>query len=317
MSADFTRFKSVTAMGDSLISDQLESNIIAFFDWGFLQAGGFFNVQFPQRGTQLRRVSDPDYSDGQVWEAYRKNWVWETGVPAPGTQPLAVSGVWVNNAFRPLGSGYHIDYPGGRVVFDTALAAGSTVKLEFAFHRVSMQASDTEWFQQLQFNTLDLEDASVRSQFEEVASGAWNVLAQNRVQLPAIVVEAVNRVRLTGLEIGSAARVHEQDVLFHVLAETPFDRKQLHDIIVAQWDHRLQLFDVNAVDDADAWPLDANGSPRPSGEAMTYPELVAPPGEGGFRWRVCAITGMRSEPQTSLPPLYRATCRGTFEVDLG
>lgn len=310
--SDYTQFKSVATINDSLISDQLEANIIAYFDWGFLQAEGFVNVTFPQLGTNLRLVSDPDFNGGQVYESFRQGWIWESGVSV-NEVPVAVSGVWVNSVFRPIGSGYHIDYPGGRVVFDTSLASGSSVMAEFSYRRVKMATADAQWFQDLQFNSSVL-NAVEYSQFEQVASGAWNVLSQNRIQLPAIVVESVQRVRLTGLEIGSKARVQEQDILFHVLTETPFDRKQLHDIIIAQWDARLQLFDKNAVEDANAWPLDWGGTPV-SG-AMTYPQMVAATGDGGFRWRTCAITGMRSEPQTSFPPLYRATCRGIFEVDM-
>lgn len=304
----YTQFKGVTALGDSLISDQLEANLVEFFDYSLLQVGGFFNVTFPGVGTRLRMVNDPDYTDGQVWEGYRRDWVWETGVPVD-VQPVAISGVWVNGGFVPLGSGVSVNYPLGRVVFDNPVAPTSNVTMEFSFRRVQMATSDAEWFQELQFNSVDIDLASNQSQFFQAASGAWNTLAQNRVQLPAIVVEAVSRVRLVPLQIGSKARVHQQDVIFHVLAETPFDRKQLHDLIIEQWDHHLVLFDKNRVDDNDAWPLDENGTPRPG--ALQYPNLVE-----NFRWRVLAIKEMRSEPQTSMPPLYRATCRGTMEVDL-
>lgn len=309
---EYTQFKSVTSLGESLVSDQLETNIVAFFDWGFLNAEGFVNVTFPSRGTRLRPVSDRDYVAGTVWEGYRQGWVWETGV-AGVLQPVAVSGVWVNGTFRPAGSGHHVDYPTGRVVFDAPLPSGSQVALEYSFRRVRMSTADAEWFQDLQFNTLEtLNDPD--PQFAQAGSGAWDVLSRNRVQLPTVVVEAVSRVRMTPLEIGDRSRVHQQDVLFHVLADTPFDMKQIHDIVVAQWDHRIVLFDKNAVEDADAWPLDERGTPRPG--AMTYPALVAPTGQGGFRWRVCAVAAMRSEPVSSYPPLYRATCRGTMELDL-
>lgn len=308
MPPEYTQFKGVTALGDSLVSDQLEANLINFFDWSFLQVGGFFNVTFPGTGTRLRLVSDPDYQDGQVWEGYRQEWVWEQSLPSGEQQPVGISGVWVNNSFVPYGSGFSINYPMGRVVFDSPLPTTARVACEFSFRRVRMATSDAEWFQDLQFNTLELSSEN-EAQFLEVASGAWNVLAKNRIQLPVIVVEAVSRVRMKGLQIGSKARVHEQDVIFHVLADTPFDRKQLHDIVIEQWNHQLVLFDKNQVDDADAWPLDEEGQPRPSG--LTYPEMVEQ-----YRWRVLSVTEMRSEPQTSLPPLYRATCRATVELDL-
>lgn len=307
--ADHTRLKGVASFEDSRISDQLETNLTGFLDWGLLNVGGFFNVTFPAQGTRLRRVSDPDLPAGRVYEAYRQGWVWESGVAAP-FRPVAVSGVWVNGTFLPAGSGYTIDYPLGRVVFEDSLPAGAVVQAEYSFRRVRTATSDSEWFQQLQFGTYVAEDP----QFVEVGSGAWNVLAQNRVQLPAVVIEAVNRVRLRGKEVGSEYRVHQQDVLFHVLAETPFDREQLHDMLIEQWHHDIVLFDVNAVSAADAWPLDENGSPRPG--AMLYPAMVAPSGEGGFAWRQASFVEAASEPQESYPPLYRATVRMTVEVDL-
>lgn len=303
-----TQLKSVTAIGDSLISDQLEANLVSFFDWGLLNIGGFFNVKFPGAGTRLRYGHDDDYEDGRVWEGYRYGWVWESGVAFQGYEPIPISGVWVNGDFLPAGTGYFIDYPAGRVVFDNPLPKNTQVACEFSFRRVRVATSDATWFQELQYNTLEL-TAENQAEFVQVGSGAWNVLAKNRIQLPAIVVESVSRVKMVGLEIGSRARVHEQDVIFHVLAETPMDKKQLHDIIIAQWDHRLMLFDKNAVDDADAWGLDSEGRPR--NLPARYPDLVS-----GFAWRVLAITNMRSEPQDSFPPLYRATCRATVEVDL-
>jgi hypothetical protein len=305
-----TEFKSVTAIGDSLISDQLEANLVNFFDWSFLNIGGFFNVQFPGIGTRLRLGADSDYEAGRVWEGYRYGWVWESGVAFQGASPIAISGVYVNGVFRPLASGgYFIDYPAGRIIFDTPLPTNSQVACEFSFRRVRMATADSTWFQELQYHTLEL-TAENQAEFVQVGSGAWNVLAKNRIQLPAIVVEAVSRVRLRGLEMGARTRIHEQDVLFHVLSDTPMDKKQLHDIVIAQWDHRLVLFDKNQVDDSDAWGLDYEGRPRTDVNGR-YPDLVHT-----FPWKVLAITKMQSEPQDSFPPLYRATCRATVEVDL-
>ncbi len=311
MPYDNTVLRGVTELGFSLVSDQIESNLITFFDWGLLQVGGFFNTTFPAVGSRLRKVNDPDYKPGQIWEGYRQGWVWESGIPGTTYQPISISGVWVNGVFRPNGSGYYINYPLGQVVFDTPVSG--TVAVEHSWRRVKMATADARWFQELEFQTVDF-NTSQQAQFAEVASGVWNVLSVNRVQLPAIVVEAVNRVKMTPLQIGSRARIHEQDVLFHILAETPMDRKQLHDLVVNQWEHRLVFFDKNLVEDANAWPLDENGTPKRG--ARNYPQLVAPTTSGGFGWRVCGVSAMRSEPQESYPPLYRATCRATLSIDL-
>lgn len=299
---DHTTLRGVRALGDSLATDLLQNNVLAFLDWGLLAAGGFFDVKFPSEGTRLRPVKDPDYADGRVWEGNRSNWVWESGLPT-ANQPVGISGVWVDSQFRPYGSGYHINYPLGRVVFDSPLPTSGQVSCEYSFRRVRVDHADAPWFRQLQRDTLDLS----REQFM-AGSGSWNYNAADRVQLPAVCVEAVSRVRLKPLEVGSKARVHEQDVLLHVIAETPFDRNQLHDVAVNQYSHAIVLFDKNAVGDADRWPLDLNGTPRPSG--LNYPGLVEE-----YPWRTAYITDARAEPQEAPPELFAATCRLTFEFD--
>jgi hypothetical protein len=255
-------------------------------------------------GTRLRPVHDPDYNDGQVWEGFRKGWVWESNIPGSG-QPIAISGVWVNNTFRPYGSGYHINYPLGRVVFDSPLSTTGVVSCEFSFRRVDVVTSEAEWFQQFQFDTSELTQPS-QAQFLQAGSG---ILSQNRVQLPAIVIESVSNVKLIPFEIGSKSRVHQQDVLFHVFSETPYDKNQLHDIIVNQFNHQIVLFDKNAIGDADKWPLDINGTPRASG--LIYPELVE-----NYSWRPLYFADVKTQPQPKLPGLFMATCRATVEVNL-
>jgi hypothetical protein len=306
-----TQFKSVTSLGESLFSDALETNILAWVNWSLLQVGGFFNERFPSIGTHLRLVSDPDYVDGQVWEGYRKDWVWESGV-AGTQQPIPISGAWVNNSFTPVGTGLKVDYQSGRMIFAEPRPLTSQVKTEFTFRQVQLMSADVEWFQELQFDTLDFDKEQV--QFQEAASGAWNVLAQNRIQLPAVVIEAVSRVKMIPLQLGNNFREHQQEVLFHVLADKPFWRKQLHDVIVSQWAQQIFLFDKEAVEAADAWPLDWDGTLKAN--PRTYPALVAAVEEGGFRWKQMMFKDMRSEPQISFPPLYRCTIRATVSVDL-
>ena len=101
---DYTKLKGVNEVGDSLFMSTLENNLKVFFDWGLLGIGAWFDVQIPQSGVyggfyhKLRRVDDPSYDAGQVWETPRQDLVWETGVSYPSglstVQPVQISGVY-------------------------------------------------------------------------------------------------------------------------------------------------------------------------------------------------------------------------------
>lgn len=68
----------VTTFGKPTLSTLLQDNLVTFFDWEFLNAGGFTNIEIPTSGWygadkhQLRLVDDPRYDSGQVWEGFRK-----------------------------------------------------------------------------------------------------------------------------------------------------------------------------------------------------------------------------------------------------
>ena len=127
-----TKLSNLSNAQDATLSNILLDNFIAFYDWGFLDRGSFYSIQIPQSGIyggdrhKLRSADDPNYTDGQVWEGYRQNWVWESGIDATTEQPIAISGVFVDSTFYATGNvskPFYIDYPNGRVVFDTAIAS--------------------------------------------------------------------------------------------------------------------------------------------------------------------------------------------------
>ena len=131
-----TTFQSVSHVGNTLLNSELEGNLKGFLDWGMLGIGGWFNVEIPTLGAwggqfdQLRLVDDPSYTRGQVWETARKDWVWETGTPYTGGDPIAISGIYINSTLYGTGDatyGHHYNYPLGRVVFDSAIPITSTV----------------------------------------------------------------------------------------------------------------------------------------------------------------------------------------------
>jgi hypothetical protein len=316
----YARLKGIRDIKEVTLCEQLETNMIEFFSWGLLCIGAFGNVRLGL-GTQtgrdmstLRPVKDQYYQDGQVWEGFRQDWVWESGVDYP-VQPIQVSGVYINNIFYPTASttgtyAHHVDYPRGRVVFNQPLFYQNTaVQAEYSYRLYSFQSADQPWFRQVMFQSFRIDD----SQFLQFGSGVWNALIESKVQLPVVVVEVVPRRQMFGYEHGGTIEIH-QDILYHIFSETPYDRKVMMDIITYQKEKTIPLFDKNMMVSQSAWPLAWDGSIAPG--AKSFPDLVKPTGDGGFYWRGGTFLQMGTQETISTPPLYQAVVRSTFWVNL-
>ena len=307
----YTRLNGVNHVADALSSDMLEANLIGFFQWAFLGVGGFFNVTRGQLGpntgdqSQLRPVTDPNYVDGQVWEAFRKDWVWESGVEY-AMQPIHVSGVYINGGFLPVNSGITVDYPNGRVILDNPIPQSSVMQAEYSYRLFQMYTSDNPTWGQIQVDSFQIDN----SQFMQTGSGAWDILAQNRIQLPAIFVEAVPNVKRTPLMIGGGVRIH-QSVMFHIIAEERYHMKWLHDAITAQWQKKIHAFDKNALLLNDAFPLNGDGTPNPSG--LMYPALVD--SGNGYYWDDIYFFDSYGVEQPKYGQLWYCSVRSTMELN--
>lgn len=313
----YLRLKGITEIGHSTLCDQLKVNVVEFFNWGLLEVGAFSNVSLGQLGSyggdmsQLRLSSDPNFIYGQVWESFRQDWVWQSGLDY-SYQPKIVSGVYVDDYFFPSSTTgiyqHSIDYKNGRVVFSNPINTSSKVQVEFSYRTYTFYTSDEPWFREVIFNSHRVDD----SQFLQQGSGIWSTLSQNRFQLPSVVVETVPRRDFIPKQLGGGMWVY-QDVIFHILSENPWDRDKLIDIITYQKNKTILSFDKNRLYENNAYPLDDNGDIKDG--ALSYPDLVKPSGEGGYFWKKIYINDMKTQEVTSTPPLYRAIVRGTFETD--
>lgn len=307
-------FRNVSHLGQSLLSDQMEVNLKAYFDWCMLGIGGFTNVHIPTSGAfggdfaRLRPVQDPNYTNGKVWEAARKDWVWETGVYYDH-QPIDISGVHVNGVFQPsTGVGtyaHHINYPLGRVVFDTAISTSATVKCEYSYRYLQISTTDATWWRNLQFDSLRVD----HPHFLQTGSGNWAILSQNRIQLPHIVIEAIPQASRYGFELGNLVQVVTQDVLFHVITEHISDRKKIHDIITYQTEARLNTFDRDEAMSSGVYPLTWQGDR--SDDAMMWPDLIRE-----YYWKQFRISRITSMGYDAIPPMYYNIIRMSVEVDI-
>ena len=313
-----TTFQTVTQVGNTLLNSELESNLKSFIDWGMLGIGGWFNVELATYGgwggtfDQMRVVDDPAYTLGQVWETPRKDWVWERGVRYTGGSPIEISGVFIDSTLKGSGDatyGHHYNYPLGRVVFDTAIATTLTVQIEHSYRNVQTYIADqAPWWDELQYNSMRVDDTT----FDQVSSGNWSILANHRVQMPAVVIEVVPRRTYQPYQLGSSTNFVTQDVLFHVIAESRWWRNQLVDIISAQKDKTLMLYDSDKLADNAAFPLDYRGSVVNS--ANNYSGIV---NNTNYQYTTARITSMNiTEMESYNSRLYEGTVRASFEVIL-
>jgi hypothetical protein len=252
---------------DSTLSTIILDNFISFYDWGFLDKGGYNNINIPNSGmyggskAELRPAKDPNYADGRVWQGFRENWVWETGINR-ATEPNQISGVYVNNTFLPYtynsasgyytgpsATGYRIDFIDGRVVFNTPIASTATVKLNYSYKWVKVDRSEgVGFFRQIQSNDFRIDNNFL------TGSGEWVQLGQTRIQLPAIFVEVVPNRTYQPYQLGGGQWANT-DVLFYAMSNREADCSNLLNIISYQNDRYLKLFNTNKVSRSGAYPM--------------------------------------------------------------
>jgi len=310
-----TKLANINNSQDSTLSNVLLDNFVYFYDWGFTDTGSYYNINIPQSGIyggdrhQLRLVDDPNYNSGQVWEAYRKNWVWETGISASVDQPIQISGVFVDSTFHATGNveePYYIDYKNGKIVFDNAISTSSTVKLEYSHKWVEVvPAQGVPFFREIQQNSFRSDKA-----FQVSNSGGWAQLGQTRIQLPAIAVEVNPAKSFEGYQLGGGQWVNS-DIVFYVIAENQWECSNLMDTILYQNDRTIHLFDTTAVAVSGTFPFnyrnELNENALPSG---MYESLI-----DNFYYRKCWISDSRANDITQLSPdLYIGTTRCSTQV---
>jgi hypothetical protein len=304
----YTLLKLTENYGDSEIAEQLSANLVEFFNWAYLNIGAFSNVaitdkrRFWQNQEKLIPTHDDNFQDGQVWEGFRSNWVWETGIQYK-VQPIHVSGVYINGTFRTLQSDEYINYPYGRVVLNTPLSLDTTVQVNYSYRLVNFYTSDQPWFDDVMFATYKVELADR----EQVSSGIYQTINDYRIQLPAIVIEPVAKITFSPKELGHTNDWTYHDVLFHVLTEEGPTRNKLMDQISKQQQHKIVLFDRDALLGDNKYPLDENGSPVTN--PLTYPDMVAQ-----YPWKNCTFFKAEGQQTNQTLPLFRGVVRATLEV---
>lgn len=309
-----TSLKGVSTLRDATYTRQISANLSEFFNWGLLEAGGFFNVRIPSSGQYggnkhvLRYVNDPNFSSGQIWEGFRPNWVWESGL---SENPIRISGVYVNNTFYGPGTtgqyAHYVDYPKGRIVFYSGIPSNSTVKTEFSYKWAAFKSAESDEFSQILERAYRVDSPN----FASVGSGDWYQLVQNRVVFPVVFME-FGKTTFKPWALGGG-QIILQDVLFHVFAESQGDRDKLTDIISVQNDRSLWLFNINTIATNNAYPLNYLGNIA-SG-AFTYPQFV---NSTGYFWKKAYFHDTyKQEVEQIKPLLYHGMVRTTIDLEPG
>lgn len=270
-------FQGLNSISEDMLLNILEANFKSFFDWAFLNLGAWFDAEINEytinsstvQQSQLFPVVDESYTDGQVWQGIRKDWVYETGCN-PSNSPISITQLTVDGTAMPYpGGGFSVNYPDGRVVFDSPVGVGSTVLMEYSYRNIQVyRASDAPWFSEIQYNTYDNSNLDIL----RMEDGNWSIGGNQRVQLPAIVIDPISRSNSTPYQIGSRELVVSQDIGFYVLAETKNERNKLLDILRLQQGVTINLYDTNSVSQAEVYPLTPSLDKNPNG--LMYPDLV-------------------------------------------
>jgi hypothetical protein len=313
------QLKGFDSVFDSTLNNEIQDNLIEFLDWGLLEKGNYFNVTLGETSpkgydySKLRLSSDDRYASGTVWEGFRENWIWQSGVdytPAPivdDNNPYpGISGVYIDSIFYPIDTtgiyAHTVDYYHGRVFFDSPIPTGSTVQAEYSYKWINVvYAKEVPWIRDIQYRTYDLSNEFF------TGKGEWDQPPEVRFQLPAIAVEVVPRRALRGFQLGGGQWINT-DVLFHCIAEDENTRNKLVDIVSLQNDKTLYRFNSNTIAASGDFPLNYKG--MTTSGALRYPDLVNTY-PGGKAWLTNAsVQGM----DTINSNLSAGIVKLTFEV---
>lgn len=274
----YTPLNNVDNIFNITFYNAIQDNIIEWLDWGLIEKGNYFNSSKDELSPDgvdyslCKLSNNPNFLDGQAWDGFRPNWIWQSGIAPSGiASPLVgtnddipgISGVYVDDIFYPSDTtgtySHYVDYLNGRIVFDSPIPTGSKVQAEYSYKYIGViYANSLPWVREINYNSL--------------TKGNDNILPpEMSVQLPCIAVEMSSR-RMTPFTLGGG-QILNTKVLFHCIAEDEYTRNLLMDIVSYQSDQKLTLFDTKSVIISGDLPINSNGSPAPS--ALRYPDIIS------------------------------------------
>lgn len=307
-------FQQVSSIGEKSTISLLEDNIRDFLNYSFLKIGGFIDVNIPTSGISggdfatLKPSYSPECPSGTVWEAVRKNWVYESGIGHEDRFPIAIEGINVNNTLYPTPTGnstlsYYINYNDGQVIFNKPIPLLSNVKASYSYRYVQVyKANENFWFKELQQYSYD--PSKINKAPGQI------IMANHRVQLPCIIIETIPRTFQEPYQLGDVSNIISQDILLHIYTENPVQRNSIVDILLLQKDRQSFLYNIDKMLRDQVYPLDYRGSINPNG--LNYGQILSNP---LYRKNVYYISLANTSELSALSSnLYLGVVRWTLKI---
>lgn len=285
--------KGFSSVFDPTITNEIADNLVAFFDWGLLNKGNFFNVNLNEQDSILKPLDNPNFEDGQLWQANNSNLVWQSGVDFNGTSPILISGVYVDDTFYPSSTSgvysHYIDYKSGSLIFNEPINSNSKVQLEHSYKWINVEYAESDYFKTVTSNPNE-------ENFPEMVS-----------KLPIIAIEPLLDRKHSGYQL-SGGQILKTNVLFHCIADNNVVTNILLDIVSFQNDKSIYFFDSKRVSASGNLPIDHRGSPVPN--ALNYKQLVTQYPSYLVRFKDVSLT----KSQTKNNSLFAGVVKLTLEL---
>ena len=283
-------FKNVDSFWSTDIFNEVEYNLKYFIENGMLCAGAWIDVT--QTGAMcsedfytLKPIAYPTgvgltgELDNKVYCSPRKDWIYETGLSHNGSNPQPVE-IYIDGTLQDE-SDYSVNYPLGQVTLDTANTSNLAVTANYSFKAVQVYlANSSPFWQEIQYNTWSPSKSNRAVQSEIMA-----IFNKNNVQLPAVMVELEDNIRMEPYQLGSCANWMYIDVKLTVVAEDRAARNKIMAILALQKDKFIAMFDTDEA--SDDFPLNCDGSVKNNN---TYQDVAA-----SNRWKCARISNVRNE----------------------
>lgn len=243
------------------VSENVEKNLISYIDYGFLDLGGFFNIDLNQSGdyvsnlSSLTKVVD---NRGFTYWAGPKNWVYESGAYSSGVN--APAQIYVNNNLYSLGS---INYKDGCVY--NIPATGTSVKASFAYKWIKVDSANNLGYGKTIKVGQNRTDVSVIGR-----SGAPEL----SVSLPFISIDVppITSNKAYGMGGDLTPMIYKFKAKATIVSDNPSDVKRIADVLVKQEGFSINTYNANTVRSSGAEPLNSDGTLK---SGKTHDQLSA------------------------------------------
>jgi hypothetical protein len=216
---------------------------------------------------------------------------------------------------------YILDFVNSRVIYDEFVDSYLTksIYMDYSYRWVQVHkaSSNLVWWQQFQSDI-----ANENIQFDD-NTGEYAIFNQNRIQLPSIVIETVPRGVSKPYQLGDKSLITEQDLILHVVADSPAHRNSILDIIRLQDDKVIWLYDTNIIIEKGVSPYNFNGSLNINKKSYdklimdcTEPDAITGQVdcEDEYRWKKCHLKNFIVSEVESRYSFEEAKIRITAEI---